>query len=107
MNYALAAEMGKRIRELRLQHGWSQTELGRRIGVNKSVISFYELGTRFPTYDNLLRICDVFNVSADYLLRGDAIEKISIDALPHDQIHALRTIIAALQSHFEDENNDV
>ena len=103
MNYALAADMGKRIRGLRLQHGWSQTELGKRIGVNKSVISFYELGTRFPTYDNLLRICDVFNVSADYLLRGDVIEKMSIDALPFDQIHALRTIIAALQSHIGDK----
>ena len=99
--------MGKRIRELRLQHGWSQTELGKRIGVNKSVISFYELGTRFPTYDNLLRICDVFNVSADYILRGDAIERMSIDALPHDQIHALRTIIAALQSHTVKENADI
>lgn len=103
MNYALAAEMGKRIRELRLQHGWSQTELGKRIGVNKSVISFYELGTRFPTYDNLLRICDVFNVSADYILRGDAIEKMSIDGLPSDQVNALRTIIAALQPNNAEE----
>lgn len=66
MNYALAAAIGTRIRELRLQHGWSQAELGRRVGVNKSVISFYELGTRFPTYENLLRICDVFNISADF-----------------------------------------
>ena len=106
MNYALAAEIGKRIRELRLQHGWSQTELGRKIGVNKSVISFYELGTRFPTYENLLRICDVFNVTADYILRGDAIQKMSIDALPSDQIHALRTIIAALHSLTGDNNND-
>ena len=106
MNYALAAEIGKRIRELRLQHGWSQTELGRKIGVNKSVISFYELGTRFPTYENLLRICDVFNVTADYILRGDSIQKMNIDTLPNDQVHALRTIIAALLSHTDGRNID-
>lgn len=69
------------------------------MGVNKSVISFYELGTRFPTYDNLLRICDIFNVSADYILRGDEIQKMSVDSLPIDQMQALRTIIAALQTH--------
>ena len=99
MNYALAAEIGARIRGLRLQHGWSQAELGKRVGVNKSVISFYELGTRFPTYDNLLRICDIFNVSADYLLRGEKLQNLSIEELPFDQIHALRTIIAALQNN--------
>lgn len=101
MNSALAAAIGQRIRQLRLAHGWSQTELARRVGVNKSVISFYELGSRFPTYDNLLRICDIFGVSADYLLRGGELAQLNVDSLPFDQVNALRTIIAAMQ-----RNND-
>jgi len=102
MNSALAASIGTRIRQLRLSHNWSQTELARRIGVNKSVISFYELGARFPTYDNLVRICDIFGVSTDYLIRGREVMKMDVDSLPSDQINALRTIIAALQH----QNND-
>lgn len=102
MNSALASAIGKRIRQLRLSHSWSQNELARRIGVNKSVISFYELGARFPTYDNLLRICDVFGVSTDYLIRGKEIMKMDVDSLPNDQINALRTIITALQHQDND-----
>ena len=102
MNSALAAAIGMRIRQLRLVHGWSQTELARRVGVNKSVISFYELGARFPTYENLLRICDIFNVSTDYILRGSEMMQMNVDSLPGDQINALRTIIAALQHHNDD-----
>ena len=102
MNSALAAAMGMRIRQLRLSHGWSQTELARRVGVNKSVISFYELGARFPTYENLLRISDIFNVSTDYLIRGCDIAQMNVESLPDDQINALRTIIAALQNQYKD-----
>ena len=97
MNSALASAIGNRIRSLRLSHSWSQAELARRIGVNKSVISFYELGSRFPTYENLLRLCDVFGVTSDFLLRGDVAAELNIDHLPPDQIHALRTIITALK----------
>lgn len=102
MNSALAAAIGGRIRKLRLSHSWSQTELARRIGVNKSVISFYELGSRFPTYENLLRLCDVFGVTTDFLLRGNEAENMNIDHLPPDQIHALRTIITALKDGHSD-----
>ena len=105
MNTALASDIGTRIRQLRLSHGWSQTELARRVGVNKSVISFYELGARFPTYENLLRICDIFGVSSDYMLRGCELKQIKIDTLPPDQIEALRTIIAGLQRHNEETHH--
>ena len=79
---ALAAELGSRIRELRRSRGWSQLDLARRAGLaSKSVISYYELGDRYPSYETLLRLADVFGVSTDFLLRGSA-------AHPRDDIQA-------------------
>ena len=69
---ALAAEIGCRIRDLRLARGWSQSDLARRTGLaSRSVVSFYELGDRYPSYETLLRLADVFDVTTDYLLRGN------------------------------------
>ena len=57
-NSQLGQQMGLRIRELRLEHGWSQKALADRLHLNNSVISYYELGERYPTYDVLLRIAE-------------------------------------------------
>lgn len=37
--------LGQRIRQLRLEHGFSQEELGAKIGVQKAAINKYETGT--------------------------------------------------------------
>ena len=95
----LAVELGNRIRQLRAERNWSQRELARRIGVaSKSVISYYELGERFPSYETLLRLSEVFVVSTDYLLRGKEKDmKISVDSLSNEQIDALTIIVKSMQ----------
>ena len=60
--------IGKRIKDMRLEKGMSQQELGDMIGVTKVSICGYENGTRAPSLDILQGILDVFGVSADYLL---------------------------------------
>lgn len=63
--------MGGRIRALRLQKGWSQEELGFRIGVNnKSVISFYENDTRAVSLPILQMLSREFGTTLDYLVSG-------------------------------------
>ena len=37
--------LGQRIRQLRLEYGFSQEELGAKIGVQKAAINKYETGT--------------------------------------------------------------
>ena len=94
----LAVELGIRIRRLRSEKGWSQRELARRIGLaSKSVISYYELGDRFPSYENLIRLADVFCVTTDYLLRGsDTGKSLRIDSLTNEQIDALNVIVYSM-----------
>ncbi len=97
-NAALAAELGNRIRQLRMERGWSQRDLARQTGVvNPSMISYYELGERLPSYATLLRIAEVFRVSTDYLLKGGTGRQIDISGLEDEQIDALLTIITGLE----------
>lgn len=57
-----------RLKSLRKQKDMSQQELANIVKVSKQTISQYERGVRYPDFDNLLALCDTFNVSSDYLL---------------------------------------
>lgn len=61
-------EFKDRLRELRLQRGYSQIELGKRLGLSNSTISMYERGERNPDFETLDLIADYFNVDVSYLL---------------------------------------
>ena len=65
------ATYSERIRELRALHGMSQQDLADRLDVNKVTISQYERGVRKPDLNVLTALCDIFNVSSDYLLGKD------------------------------------
>ena len=63
--------LGFRLRRLRKEKNMSQEELGNILGVTKVSVSGYEKGTRVPSIDILVKILDVFNVSADYMFGRD------------------------------------
>lgn len=58
----------KRLRELRTQYGYSQQDLADKMDATKQMISQYERGVRKPDLDTLTALCDIFNVSSDYLM---------------------------------------
>lgn len=62
------AGFSSRLKDLRIQNKLSQQELADKIHVTKQTISQYERGVREPDYDYLLALCDIFNVSVDYIL---------------------------------------
>ena len=99
----LAVELGNRIRQLRAERGWSQRELARRIGAaSKSVISYYELGERYPSYETLVRISDVFGVSIDFLLKGEQTDiRIGVGELDSKQLDAIMVIIDSIRKNKE------
>lgn len=57
-----------RIKELRLSKGWTQAQLGKRIGMVKSTVSGYETETHYLDVPTIHIICDLFGCTADYLL---------------------------------------
>lgn len=48
--------LGQRIRELRVEKGWSQEELGERCGLDRTYVSGVERGVRNPTLSVIERI---------------------------------------------------
>ena len=62
--------IGKRIKELRKKHGLNQAELGEIIGLTYSAVSSIESDRSEPTSKVIMKLSELFKVSADYLLTG-------------------------------------
>ena len=96
-------DMKKIIKQLREEHGLSQTELAEKIKVTKGAISLFESGDRSPSREKLEALADVFNVNMDYLL-GRSEEKTT--SLEPKYIPLLGTIAAGkpifTEEHIED-----
>lgn len=60
--------LGNILKTLRLKSNMTQAQLAQKLGLTKSVISAYETGLRLPSYDILIHIAEIYNVSTDYLL---------------------------------------
>ncbi len=58
----------ERLKLLRIEKKLSQPELAQLVGVSNGMISFWENAINEPTITNLVKLCQIFEVSADYLL---------------------------------------
>lgn len=58
----------ERLRELRMRHGYSQSELAKAIGVERTRYNKWETTRSEPSFTVLVQIADFFNVTTDYLL---------------------------------------
>lgn len=61
-------KFAQRLKEIRTERGLRQKDVAAAIGVTLQAICNYEAGTRDPSLDILCKLCDFFEVSADYLL---------------------------------------
>lgn len=65
-------DMGDRIKELRILNGWSQEELGERLGLKRAAINKYETGSvENIKRSTIQKMADIFGVSPAYLLAFD------------------------------------
>lgn len=64
-----AIAIGTWIQAKRLQLGWSQLELARRLGINVTTVSRWERDARVPQLDQFCSLCLEFGASADEALR--------------------------------------
>jgi transcriptional regulator with XRE-family HTH domain len=61
-----------KFKELRKSLGLTQEELANKMGVDSKMISFYENGKSMPSIDAFIKLAEIFDVSADYLLFEDS-----------------------------------
>ena len=65
----------KRLRELRIEHGYTQQQIAYILHTRQEQYSKYENGKRDLPIKHLIALCCLYRVSADYVL---GIEKIII-----------------------------
>ncbi|MBR2888945.1 MAG: helix-turn-helix transcriptional regulator [Oscillospiraceae bacterium] len=92
--------IGDKILNLRKARGWSQEEMADRVGVSRQAVSRWEAGSAKPDADKIVDICDLFGVSADYLLRdryaGEG-ELGNSDSAPASVPEAVRPLVTPWQ----------
>ena len=59
---------GKKLKELRLEKGLSQKELGKIFNVCNQTVSFWETGSREPDFDTLKNLAAIFDVTINDFL---------------------------------------
>lgn len=96
-------DFGVRLKELRRERGLTQGQVAERIGVTASIISAYENELRQPSYEVLLKLVRLYDVSADYLLgvngkrTVDSQYLISLDGLTPSKIALVTQLVNALR----------
>lgn len=62
---------GKRLRQLRMKRGHTQQSMADQLNIALRTYQGYEGGTRSPSFDLLVSIADLLDVSIDYLFGRD------------------------------------
>ena len=89
---------GENLKNLRKGRGMTQSELGSKIGLSKAVISKYETGLGYPSFDVLIRIAKFFGVTTDYLLGVSGDKLMDITGLTESQADLLHRMVAELRT---------
>ncbi|MBQ3084395.1 MAG: helix-turn-helix transcriptional regulator [Clostridia bacterium] len=65
----------KGLKLIRKKKGYSQLKVALDLAISRESISYYESGKRSPDIAMLLKLSQYFNVSIDYLIRGEEFQK--------------------------------
>lgn len=95
--------MGEKLKSLRIEKKLTQKQVADRIGLAISAVSSYESGTRYPSYDVLVKLARIFHISTDYLLGMTDKRNIDVTGLSDNEIELVSQLVDTLRN----KNNDV
>lgn len=98
------ATFSERLRELRTQYDYSQQDLADKMGATKQMISQYERGVRKPDLDTLTALCDVFNVSSDYLMGKSDVTVRLLNTEDLKRLNSTQIAPTTIAAHFEGDD---
>ena len=67
--------LGERLFELRKTKNLTQDEVAEKLNVTRQTVSKWETNQSTPDFDKILPLCELYNISADELLKGEKQEK--------------------------------
>ncbi len=89
--------MGAKLRLLRIEKKLTQKQLADQIGLAISAVSSYENGSRYPSYEVLIKFAHIFHVSTDYLLGISNNRNIDVSGLKEDEIQLIAELVDKLR----------
>lgn len=90
--------MGEKLKSLRIEKNLTQKQVADRIGLAISAVSSYESGTRYPSYDVLVKLARIFHVSTDYLLGITNTRNIDVTGLRDNEIELVSQLVDMLRN---------
>lgn len=76
---SLNASIGSRIAKLRKEHNMTQEQLAEKLDISIKHCSSVERGLSCLSLEKLIEVSVLFDVSLDYLVKGNAFDQYSID----------------------------
>ena len=68
-------KIGKFLKELRKEKGYTQETLGEKVGVTNKTVSRWETGTYMPPVECLILLSDIYDVSINEIVAGQRLSK--------------------------------
>ena len=93
----------EKIKNLRVHSGMSQVQLAERLGITKSAVNAWEMGTNSPSLSYIIRLAQIFGVSTDYLLGVN--ERLTVDITNLDELQ--KQAVTLMINLFERDNEAI
>lgn len=93
--------IAEKIKFLREEKGFTQTELAKKLGITRSSVNAWELGISVPSTQYIVELSTLFSVSTDYLLGVEKTSTISTVGLTETDIEMIYKLAHHLKSKNE------
>lgn len=90
---------GKKLKALRLEKQLTQEQLAQKLDLVKGTVSAYEQDKMYPSVEVLIKLCRIFDVSADYLLGLSDNMHLMKSELTDEQMCMIRKLIQELEQY--------
>ena len=95
--------VSEKIKSLREDMGYTQSELSKLLGITRSSVNAWELGISVPSTQYIVELSQIFKVSTDYLLGVDRTATVSVAGLTEQDIQLVHNLI----NHLKQKNRQL
>ncbi len=86
-----------KIKYLREQNHFTQTDLAKKLGITRSSVNAWEMGISVPSTQYVVELAGIFKVSTDYLLGVKTTSTVSVDGLDEKDVRLVNAVITHLR----------